>query len=95
MKYLARVPAVAQGVKNPTAVAWVAVETGIRSSPTTPRHIPPQMVFKDSVLPQLHQRSQLQLRFNPWAWEFPYALGTAIKNFLLINKKIEKEKEKN
>ena len=53
------VPAVAQWVKNPTAAAWVPVEVWV-GSPAQNRGL------KDPTLPQLLQRSQLWLRFNPW-----------------------------
>ena len=32
---------------------------------------------KDPALPQLWHRSQLQLRFNPWSGELPYATDAA------------------
>ena len=56
------VPAVAQWVKNPTAVVWVA-ETQVRS-PTWSSGL------KDLALPQLQCRLQLQLRFIPEAGNF-------------------------
>ena len=56
------VPAVAQWVKNPTAVAWVALEAFVRS--------PTCSGLKDLTLPQPWHRSKLQLRFNPWPWNF-------------------------
>lgn len=46
----------AQWVTNPTAATWVAVEARVQSL--------------DSALPQLWCRSQLQLRFDPWAGHF-------------------------
>ena len=53
------VPALAQWVKNPTAVARVTVEARVRS---LAQHIG----LKDPVLKQLQCKSKLQLRFNPW-----------------------------
>ena len=52
----------AQWVK-PTSVAQVATEAQDQS--------PAQRSgLKDLALPQLWCRSQLQLRFNPWPWNF-------------------------
>ena len=48
------VSAVAQGVKNPTAVAWVAAEVQVWPL----------------VLLQLQYRSQLWLQFSPWLRNF-------------------------
>ena len=56
-------PAVAQWVKNPTAVVWVSAEAWV---PSPAR----QSVLRDSVLWQLWCKSQLQLRFNPWPRNF-------------------------
>ena len=53
-----RVPAVAQGVKDQTAVAWVTVEAWVHS----PKG---HCGLKDVVLPQLWYRWQLRLRFKP------------------------------
>ena len=35
---------------------------------------------KDPALPQRWHRFQLQLRFDPWPGELPYAVSAAIKN---------------
>ena len=52
-----------QEVKNLTTAAWSAVEVEVRSPARSGG-------LKDPVLPQLQYTSQLQLRFNPWPWNF-------------------------
>ena len=60
-----------QRVKNPTAVARLAVEVWVQS-PAWCREL------KDPALLQLWHRSQLRLRFSPWPgnfhmlWEQPF-----------------------
>ena len=66
------VPTVVQWVKNPITMAWVAVELEVQSLAQCSR-------VKDLALLQLLHNSQLWLRFNPWAQEFLYATGAAIK----------------
>ena len=51
------VPAVAQWVRNPTAVTWVIAEVWVPSLALLSR-------LKDPALPQL------QLRFDPWPRDF-------------------------
>ena len=70
-----------QLVKNLTTVAWVTAEAQVQS-------LAQCSGLKDPVLPQLQCRSQLQLRFNPLAQEFPCAMCVAIKK-----KKKRKEKK--
>ena len=55
------VPALAQWVKDPTAVAWVTAEVWVQSSVW-------RCGVKDPALPHLWRRSQLWLRYNPWSW---------------------------
>lgn len=62
-----RVPAVAQWVKNPTAVARVSAAAQVLS-PAWPNGL------KDSVLPQLW------LGFNPWP-RLPYVAGVDTHTF--------------
>ena len=57
------VPALAQCVKNPNAVAQVAMEAQVQSSARGSG-------LKDLALPQLHPRLHLRLRFNPWPGNF-------------------------
>ena len=61
-----------QWVKNQTAAAWVSAEVQVQS-------LTWDSELKDPVLPQLWQRSQLQLRFNPWPGDPPYAIDAATK----------------
>ena len=61
------VPAMVQWVE-----AWVTVEVQIRS-------LAQHREVRDPALPHLWHRSQLQLRFNPWPGELPYALGVVVK----------------
>ena len=57
------VPAVAQWVKNPTAVVQVAEEAQAQSPSWCSG-------LKDQALPQLWYRTQLYLGFNPWPRNF-------------------------
>ena len=66
-KIPAGVPAVAQWVKNPTAVARVSAAAQVQS-PAWPNGL------KDSVLPQLW------LGFNPWP-RLPYVAGVDTHTF--------------
>ena len=75
------VPTVAQWVKNPTEMAWVAVGEEVQS-------LAHHNGLKDPVLLQLRHRLQLQLRFSlwpenldmPWVWPFKKKLWRT--NFL-------------
>ena len=73
----------AQWVKNPIAVAQVAIEVWVWSPARCGR-------LKDPALLQLCHRLQLGLRFSPWPGELPYAAGAAIK----LRKKIARNKRK-
>lgn len=53
------VPAVAQWVKNLTAVPWATVEAQVQSPAW-------HSELKDPALPQLQRRPKQQLKFNPW-----------------------------
>ena len=53
----------AQWVKNPTAMAWVAEELQVRS-------LASHSGLKDLALSQLWCRSMLRLRFDPWPGNF-------------------------
>ena len=53
----------AQWVKKPTVVAWVAFVARVKS-------LTGYSELKDSALPQLLCRSQLWLGFNPWPRNF-------------------------
>ena len=66
------VPAVVQWVKNPTSAAQTDAEARVRS-------LAPHSVLTDPELLQLWRRWKLQLGFNPWPRELPYAVGAAIK----------------
>ena len=57
------VSAVAQLVKNPTAVAWVTEKVQV-PSPARSKGL------KDLALPQLWQSLQLWLRLSPWPGNF-------------------------
>ena len=57
------VPAVAQWVRNPTAVAWVTAEAWVGS-------LAQSSELKDPALPQLQGMSELRLRFNPCPGNF-------------------------
>ena len=61
--FLSGVPAVAQWIKNQTAVARVTVEAWVQSPA---RH----SELKDLVLPQLQHRSKLWLGFKSWPRNF-------------------------
>ena len=52
-----------QWVKNPTAVAWVALEVQVQS-------LDGRSGFKDLVLLQLQHRSKLCLGSSPWPRNF-------------------------
>ena len=58
------VPAVAQWVKNPAAVAWVAVEVWVPSLAWCSR-------LKDPMWPQLRCSLQPWCGFSPWPGNFP------------------------
>ena len=62
----------AQWVKNPIAAALVAAEVW---GPSPAQH----SGLKEPALLQLWHRSHLQLAFNPWPQELPYAMGMATK----------------
>ena len=66
------VPEVAEWVKNPTAVAWVAEKAWVQSPGG-------HSGLKNPALLQLWCKLQLWLGFNPWAWECPQAAGVAMK----------------
>ena len=42
--------------------------------------IPGPLCIKGSRFAAPAERSQLQLRFDPWPWELPYAMAVAIQN---------------
>ena len=54
------------------------------------RGFPVAQQVKDPALSLWRLGLQLQLRFNPWPREFPYAMGKAIK----LKKKKKKERKK-
>jgi len=54
---------VAEWVKDLTSVAWVAAKVQVQSSAWLSE-------LKDLLLPRLHCRSQMHLRFHPWPKNF-------------------------
>ena len=68
-KLTLRVPTVEQWVKDLalTAIAWITAEVQVWSPTQQTQWV------KDPPLPQLWCRLQLQIGFNPWPEELPYA----------------------
>ena len=66
------VPTVIQWVKNMTAAAWVAVEAPFQSQAQ-------HSGLNDPALPQQQHRLAAAAQNQSQAWEFPYAMGVAIK----------------